>query len=157
MWPAMRAECLQAGYREVFLLPVAGNAFVYRLRREPLPESGRFDVAFVSNLQVPAPDARYPGLVEEAERILRAEGIGYRRSVLPPALDRLVKPTPALLHWLSFDLGAGQRTNLRWARGGARCEVRDRAGRSPNSHHSLGSWCTKRISTRHIIHMNRQV
>ena len=112
MWPAMTRDLRAAGYPEVFELPVAGNALAYRpAERPPL-----CDIAFVSNLSVPqAP----PGL-EAAEEILRREGIGYRQEAFYlRLLDRLkVKPTPALLHWLSFDLERWvQRTEpLRWAR-----------------------------------------
>lgn len=126
MWPGIAQDCLDAGYPEVHLLPVAGNAFLYRPPESPLPPGP--DVAFVSNISVPEPFAAYPGLVESAERILRAEGIGYRD---PLFYDRLLarlerelglrtapSDRPALLHTLSFSVERYvQRTEpLRWAR-----------------------------------------
>ena len=128
MWPAIREECLRAGYREVHPLPVAGNAFVYRLPERVPPEALRCEVAFVSNVQAPRPLPAYPGLVEEAERVLRAEGIGYRDPAFyERLLERLEKSLglrtaerdrPGLLSHLSFDIERWvQRTEpLRWAR-----------------------------------------
>lgn len=126
MWPAMTADCLKAGYPEVFPLPVAGNSFVYRPPEKPLPPGP--DVAFVSNIAVPQAVPAYPGLLEEADRILRAEGIGYRDEGFYNALlDRLASALglrvasadrPSLVRLLSFDVERFvQRTEpLRWAR-----------------------------------------
>jgi len=128
MWPVMTRDLLAAGYPEVFPLPVAGDDSVYRLPEGPPPPGLRCDVAFVSNLQVPRPLPSYPGLVEEAERILRTEGIGYRDPVFYDALlARLERDLAltvasgdrqAVLHRLSFDVERWvQRAEpVRWAR-----------------------------------------
>ena len=126
MWPAMTRDLLAAGYPEVLPLPVAANEAVYR----PPSPSPAFscDVAFVSNLEAPKVMVDYPALVGEAERILRAEGIGYRDPVFyGRLLERLEKALGlkvadrdrrTVTDYLSFDVERWvQRTEpVRWAR-----------------------------------------
>ncbi len=128
MWPAMTRDLLAAGYPEVLPLPVAADASTYRPPEGPPPPGLRCDVAFVSNLQALRPMTSYPGLVEEAERILRAEGIGYRDPEFYESLLARLEKTlgltvgagdrEAVLFHLSFDVERWvQRTGpVRWAR-----------------------------------------
>ena len=124
--PGFLKDCLAAGYPEVHPLPFAGNAFTYHPPEKPPPPGP--EIAFVSNLVVPKPLRHYPGLIERAESLLRAEGIGYRDPAFYEGLlarlekDLSLKVTaadrPAVLHLLSFDVERYvQRTEpLRWAR-----------------------------------------